>query len=272
MAGMSRATRYLATFVAGIAVAAGGYAIAAGGGDSERPDDTVSVRPTGVGLPLIGAHGTVGAGDYVPELRAYHDSGRYAKDLAKVDGRAQRYLGRKVEGLRRKARKRCHRHDTPAAQCSRPKLAMVLDIDETSLSNYADISATGFSGTTAALATSVVQADSPPIRPTLKLFRFAKSRGVAVFFITGRPGGIPFVQERTEDNLTGAGYSGWKRLYLNPDTSQGTVPYKAGTRADIERKLGYRIVVNVGDQESDLHGGHADRAFKLPNPFYFISD
>jgi len=29
-------------------------------------------------------------------------------------------------------------------------------------------------------------------------------------------------------------------------------------------------VVNMGDQESDLTGGHADRAFKLPNPFYFI--
>jgi hypothetical protein len=31
-------------------------------------------------------------------------------------------------------------------------------------------------------------------------------------------------------------------------------------------------VVNLGDQESDLDGGHAERAFKLPNPFYFISD
>jgi hypothetical protein len=28
--------------------------------------------------------------------------------------------------------------------------------------------------------------------------------------------------------------------------------------------------VNVGDQESDLQGGHVVRAFKLPNPFYFI--
>jgi hypothetical protein len=31
-------------------------------------------------------------------------------------------------------------------------------------------------------------------------------------------------------------------------------------------------VVNMGDQESDLDGGHADRAFKLPNPFYFVAD
>jgi acid phosphatase len=39
----------------------------------------------------------------------------------------------------------------------------------------------------------------------------------------------------------------------------GTSDYSAGA-------------VNIGDQESDLDGGHADRDFKLPNPFYFISD
>jgi len=29
-------------------------------------------------------------------------------------------------------------------------------------------------------------------------------------------------------------------------------------------------VANVGDQLSDLAGGHAGRDFKLPNPFYHI--
>ena len=40
--------------------------------------------------------------------------------------------------------------------------------------------------------------------------------------------------------------------------------------ATIEQVLGYLIILNVGDQESDLTGGFADRTFKLPNPFYFI--
>jgi len=31
---------------------------------------------------------------------------------------------------------------------------------------------------------------------------------------------------------------------------------------------GYAIVVNIGDQMSDLDGGFAERTFKLPNPFY----
>ena len=47
------------------------------------------------------------------------------------------------------------------------------------------------------------------------------------------------------------------------------VPFKSGERAALEGQ-GYRILANVGDQESDLAGGHADRSFKLPNPFYFI--
>ena len=33
---------------------------------------------------------------------------------------------------------------------------------------------------------------------------------------------------------------------------------------------GYVIVLNMGDQESDLAGGHAERTFKMPNPFYRV--
>ena len=36
------------------------------------------------------------------------------------------------------------------------------------------------------------------------------------------------------------------------------------------RQAGYTIVANMGDQPSDLAGGHAERAFLLPNPFYRI--
>lgn len=32
------------------------------------------------------------------------------------------------------------------------------------------------------------------------------------------------------------------------------------------------ILADVGEQQSDVDGGRADRAFKLPDPFYLISD
>jgi hypothetical protein len=45
--------------------------------------------------------------------------------------------------------------------------------------------------------------------------------------------------------------------------------YKSKARADIEGR-NYKIVVNVGDQQSDLDGGFAMMTFRVPNPFYFI--
>jgi hypothetical protein len=249
--------RYAAVFVAG-ALAASAIGIAVGEIKHTSTSDGTpihSVRPTGVGLPLVGAEGTLGAGDYADSLKDYHDSGAYDQDLKKVGRAAGRYLKKRVAALR-------------ARPGPTGKLALVLDVDETSLSNYSYISSTNFSGTLLQLALAVVGANDPPIEPTLDLYNLAQRKGVKVFFITGRPESIPQVREQTEGNLESAGYEDWAGLTLNPG-GEGTVEYKSGERAQIEKK-GFRIILNVGDQESDLQGGHADRAFKLPNPFYFI--
>ncbi len=250
-----RRLRRAAIFAAGIALGAGALALAAGGTRQTAQysgTPVYSVRPTGVGLPMVGAAGTVGAGDYATPLENYHDSGDYLKDLKRVDARARAYLAKRLRTRR-------------GGDSGKP--ALVLDIDETSLSNYENLASSNFTNATAALAGGVVTADDPPIRPTLNLFKWAKSHGINVFFITGRPGTIPGVRDNTAANLKSAGYSGWSGLTLN-DTGLTTVPYKRGARAEIEKK--YDILANVGDQESDLQGGNADRAFKLPNPFYFI--
>ncbi len=85
-------------FLAGALIAAA-VALAASGGSDQIRTTSVSdgtpilgIRPTGVGLPLVGGTGTVGAGDLAPLLKAYHDSGQYEKDLTAVDARALRYL------------------------------------------------------------------------------------------------------------------------------------------------------------------------------------
>ena len=41
-----------------------------------------------------------------------------------------------------------------------------------------------------------------------------------------------------------------------------------GARQD--RGESYTIIANAGDQESDLAGGFAERAYKLPNQFHYI--
>jgi hypothetical protein len=220
-------------------------------------------RPTGVGLPIIEFPSTTGAGDLATPLKNYHDSGDYQKDLATVDTTAGAFLTRRLAQLAAAHRKCLRNHS--AKFCKQRKPAMVLDIDETSLSNYTYLANSDFKNASAALATATVAASSPAITPTRKLFNLAKRKGVAVFFITGRPTAF---QSQTESNLTSAGYSGWKGLILNP-LGQTVIEYKSGARAEIEAK-GYQILLNVGDQESDLAGGNAVRAYKLPNPFYFI--
>jgi predicted secreted acid phosphatase len=102
---------------------------------------------------------------------------------------------------------------------------------------------------------------------TLDLFKAARAHNVTVFFITGRHGNE---RDATVKNLKAAGYDGWAGLVLRPDNDNRTVAgYKSGERAKIAEQ-GYTIIVNVGDQQSDLDGGYAERAYKLPNPFYYI--
>ena len=112
---------------------------------------------------------------------------------------------------------------------------------------------------------------APAIEPTLALFKSAKALGLTVFFITGRH---ECERDVTAQNLMKAGYVGWdpKYLLMEPDTMHvaSAADFKAPERKWIEDKLGYTIVANVGDQWSDLAGGHAERGFKLPNPFYHI--
>ncbi len=68
-----------------------------------------------------------------------------------------------------------------------------------------------------------------------------------------------------------AGYAGWEHLYMRPViyTQSSIVPFKSAARREIEGK-GYAVILNMGDQWSDLKGGYAERSVKLPNPYYFI--
>jgi predicted secreted acid phosphatase len=167
--------------------------------------------------------------------------------------------------------------------------AVVLDIDETSLSNWEVIYhdrfayfADGACDLSANVACGwrdwFLSARAAALSPTLDFFRFVKTLidrnggKVAVFFVTGRRD-EPGMRTATEVNLRKQGYDSWERLYLRPTTSHGFVSaYKTDARREIEQK--YKIIANLGDQYSDLIGDpdndHAEKCFKIPDPFYFI--
>jgi acid phosphatase len=150
------------------------------------------------------------------------------------------------------------------------KLALVLDIDETSLTNYCEMKREDYGFISVPFNEwAVSPAADMAIEGTLQLFNAARAEGLEVFFITGRPGEQ---KAATARNLEAAGYKGWKGLALREgaEKTMATVEYKSEERKKIV-DAGYRIVMNVGDQWSDLNGEpKAELSVKLPNPFYYL--
>lgn len=264
---MSRTIRYTLIFLAGLAVGAtavGGAAAAKYviGGDTE----VSGIKLTGAGLPDLGAPATYGAAELAPVIRSYHDSGGYDADLATVGDSAERSLGKQLKRLEKAPGpgkySECNKR---GKKCHKVKPAIVLDIDETSLSSYSNLDAVDFSAT--GVAPGAISGGLPAIGPTLDLYDEAIAKGVTPFFITGRPTSLATV---ADTNLKEAGYGGSFTLITKAPGAGTTIAYKSGERARIEEDLGYKILINIGDQDSDLAGGHAVRAFKLPNPMYYI--
>lgn len=188
------------------------------------------------------------------DIRQWHDAGLYLQELDQQIEQAHRYIQEQVQHKQEKGRKK--------------PLAVVLDIDETSISNYKYLDYNDFANNRQSIEDHMRAADSPPIEAMLKLYRDAVSLGVKMFFVTGRNTSF---KEATEQNLSNAGYNRWEAIYFKPSSyaNNSITPFKTQARIDIEKK-GYLIIANIGDQYSDLLGGHAQKTFKLPNPFYFL--
>ncbi len=188
-------------------------------------------------------------------LKAYHDSGEYMLEFTGVIKRAHSYLAQRI------AEREAHRLR------SKP-LALVLDIDETSLSNYPFMASHQFAGGATEFNKYLAKAHYLPLVPTLRLFHFAQQHGVAVFFVTGRR---EHLHDPTVTSLQMAGYQHWDGLFFKPENYNlnSVIPFKAKVRQRIEG-LGYDVVASIGDQKSDIDGGYADMGFKLPNPYYYL--
>jgi len=197
------------------------------------------------------------------QLRHYVTSGDYEREIAAVAQAAEHYLSARVAG------------NTPGTS---DRLAIVLDIDDTALSTWPSLMANDF-GLIKNGGCTIPQGpcgwpawqergQAPAIESTRALAQLAQDLGLAVFFITGRHERF---RDATAQNLRAAGYDGWRGLVLQPadEHHPSATDYKGPARQKLEQE-GYVIVLNMGDQESDLAGGHAERTFKLPNPFYLI--
>jgi predicted secreted acid phosphatase len=225
-----------------------------GGSFGSRPHATLPPVKTIFALIalLLPAGGSVALADEPvapapPEaVIAYHDSGEWRADTTSVVRRARRYVRRHLDDSSRRA-------------------AIVLDIDDTSLSNYDCLKEVDFARSSADCGDETL----PAIPQTLALFRWAREHDVAVFFVTGRREAM---RAATAASLRAAGYRGGWTLKMRPDEQprRWRDGWKARVRRAIVERRGFRILANLGDQWSDLDGGYAARRFKLPNPMYVI--
>ncbi len=184
-------------------------------------------------------------------IRAYIDSGSYQNDLEKVCNLATIYLYENY-----------NKYPNPAA---------VFDVDETLLSNLEYMYRYDFGYNEESWQEWVIQAKAKAINPVKKLYQLSQKLNISIFIITGRKQIIDKLDEDpTIINLKNQGYYGWKKIFLKPiNCKMSTVEFKTNCRKEIESQ-GYTIIMNVGDQWSDLLGGYSKQIFKLPNPFYYI--
>jgi hypothetical protein len=119
------------------------------------------------------------------------------------------------------------------------KLALNLDIDNTSLATYYD---TG-----------------KPVAVTLRLVEYAKSKGVYILFNTGRN-----VRQRAQTiaQLKRAGYpvDGLCAHYKGEALRHS----KQRCRQSFVNN-GFTIIANIGNRSTDFTGGNYERAYRLPN-------
>jgi len=193
-------------------------------------------------------------------------TGSYANEMHHLVNQAKSYLD--SEALN---------HDFDGLQP-----AIVLDVDDTLLNTYSYeiYSNFVFNPTTNAAFVNAGVFPAVPYMPSL--VQRAIHDHYTIFYLTGRP---ESQRAGTVANLVSAGYPAPDADHLfmrNKDASapaylpcDATPPYcttdqyKSMTRAHIEA-LGYQIVGNFGDQYSDLSFDHEKRAYKLPNPMYFL--
>jgi predicted secreted acid phosphatase len=146
-----------------------------------------------------------------------------------------------------------------------PNVAVVADIDETTLNNRPEFEAhPNFKWPQ--FNQWIEQSAAEPLKPTSDFLAWARQEGFAIFLLTGR---TESQRRATIENLVkrGIAYDG---LYMRPNGDESPAEVlKTAYRKQIE-DTGFKVVVNIGDQLSDLYGGHSIDCEKLPNKIYYI--
>ncbi len=147
----------------------------------------------------------------------------WLRDVGRAMVGSQTYLDRRV-----------------AARRSGERLAVVLDIDNTSIASH--------------------YGWPRPVKKVRAFARRADALGVTVYFATGRTRGQ---LDGVGSVLRAAGYE-FRGICTRRSSSEPLTTGKVRCRRGVERR-GYTIIAVVGNRYTDMRGGHFERRFKLPS-------
>lgn len=184
-------------------------------------------------------------------VKEYHESGKYLRDVTKLADQAKSHIANRIKKAK-----------------SNEKLAIVFDVDDTMLTEYEYHEEHDFSQILPPLIEWLKKGQIPELIPILDLFNFSKKQKLNIFIITGR---FADLKDPTIINLNYDGYKDWNEIFFHPieHSYASAEEFKTAVRKKITED-GYIIIVNIGDQLSDLKGEYAEKTYKLPNHIYYI--
>ena len=144
--------------------------------------------------------------------------------------------------------------------------AVVFDVDETALDNYALAKSMGFGYVYKMNKEWNAEMKSPALKPVKELYDYLLERGVHIIFLTGRN----FTEyEATYQNLKNVGYTVFDTLItqIGEETKMKSRDFKSSKRVFLTNE-GYDIIGTVGDQWSDFRGEDHGIQVKIPNYLY----
>lgn len=188
----------------------------------------------------------------LPQVRsniiAYHESGKYFADVnAKAKGIAEA-VEKALEG-----------------KIKYP--AVVMSVEDVLLSTYEARRKEGFSDNSSAskdLESYVILSLFPAIEPSVALYEFLLGRNVPVFLISHRSESLRI---SVMENLSKAGFSGWKSLYMLPPNYPADLNFYEEVRKGLQ-KSGFNIIATVGATLEEVYGEFAGKAVLYPNYIY----
>ena len=147
----------------------------------------------------------------------------------------------------------------------KPNVAIVSDIDETLLDNREEFKRHP-SFKSSEFRAWIAEARAPVLAKTYKMLTWARKNGIPIFLITGRD---ESQRKPTIENLVKR-HIGYDGLLMRDNNDDGPAEVSKTKHRESLKKMGFNVILNIGDQWSDLYGGHSAHCEKLPNRIYYI--